>query len=64
VVLVNGNEKIAITIGKEKEGKRLFNIGGNKQTLSAIIATSITDYPVVDNTSFSSMLKSVIPALL
>ena len=64
VVLVNGNEKIAITIGNEKEGKRLFNINGNKQTLSAITATSITDYPVVDNTSFSSMLKSVIPALL
>ena len=57
VVLVNGNEKIAITIGKEKEGKRLFNIGGNKQALSAITATSITDYPVVDSTSFSIELK-------
>lgn len=57
VVLVNGNEKIAITIGNEKEGKRLFNIGGNKQTLSAITATSITDYPVVDSTSFSIELK-------
>ena len=57
VVLVNGNEKKSITIGKEKDCKRLFNIDGNKQTLSSITATSITDYPVVDNTSFSIELK-------
>ena len=57
IVLSSGNEKIAITIGKEKEGKRLFNIGGKKQTLSAITTNSMADYPIADNTSFSTELK-------
>ena len=57
VVLVSGNEKLTIAIGKEKDGKRLFNIGGKKQMLSAITANSIADYPTADNTSFSTELK-------
>ena len=57
VVLVSGNEKLTIAIGKEKDGKRLFNIGGKKQMLSAITANSIADYPTTDNTSFSTELK-------
>ena len=57
VVLSSGNEKTAITIGKEKDGKRVFKIGGKKLTLAAITATSVTDYPVTDNTAFSTELK-------
>ena len=57
IVLSSGDEKTAITIGKEMEGKRVFNIGGNKQMLSAITTESITDYPIADNTSFSTELK-------
>ncbi len=57
VVLSSGNEKTAITIGKEKDGKRLFKIGNKKLTLSAITTTSITDYPIADNTAFSTELK-------
>ena len=57
VVLASGNEKLTIAIGKEKEGKRLFNIGGEKQALSAITTNSIADYPTADNTSFSTELK-------
>ena len=57
IVLSSDNEKIAITIGKEKEGKRLFNIGGKKQMLSAITTNSICDYPIADETSFSTELK-------
>ena len=57
IVLSSGKEKIAITIGKEKEGKRVFNIAGKKLTLSAITTNSITDYPVTDETSFNTELK-------
>ena len=57
VVLSSGNEKTSITIGKEKEGKRVFKIGDKKLTLSAITTESITDYPTADNTSFTAELK-------
>ena len=57
IVLSSGNDKIAITISKEKEGKRVFNIGGKKQTLAAINTNSIADYLITDNTSFSTELK-------
>ena len=57
MVLSSGNDKTAITIGKEKEGKRVFNIGGNKQVLSAITTESMTDYPIADDSSFSTELK-------
>ena len=57
VVLTSGNEKLNVAIGKEKDGKRLFNIGGKKQTLAAITTNSIADYPIADNTSFNTELK-------
>ena len=57
VVLASGNEKLSIAIGKEKDGKRIFNIGGKKQMLSAITTNTITDYPTTDNTSFNTELK-------
>ena len=57
VVLSSGDEKTAITIGKEKDGKRVFKIGDKKLTLSAITATSIADYPIGDDTAFSPELK-------
>ncbi|WP_031532584.1 MULTISPECIES: thioredoxin-like domain-containing protein [unclassified Bacteroides] len=57
VVLSSGGEKTAITIGKEKDGKRVFKIGDKKLTLAAITTTSVTDYPVADDTAFSPELK-------
>ena len=57
VVLSSGDEKTAITIGKEKDGKRIFKIGDKKLTLAAITATSIADYPIGDDTTFSPELK-------
>ncbi len=57
VGLSSGDEKTAITIGKEKDGKRVFKIGGKKLTLAAITATSVTDYPIGDDTAFSTELK-------
>ena len=57
IVLSYGDENTAITIGKEQEGKRVFKINGKKLTLSAITTESITDYPIADNTSFSTELK-------
>ena len=60
VVLASGDEKLTIAIGKEKDGKRIFNIGGKKHTLSA---NTITDYPIADNTSFSNELKEVLSAI-
>jgi len=57
IVLSAGNDKIAISIGKEKEGKRVFAFDGKKLTLSAITASTITDYPTADETSFNTELK-------
>lgn len=57
VVLSSGHEKITVSVGKEKDGKRLFNIGGKKQTLAAITANSIGDYPTADNTSFNTEMR-------
>ena len=57
VVLCSGNDKITISIGKEKDGKRQFNIGGKKQMLSAITTSTICDYPMADETPFSTELK-------
>ncbi len=57
VVLASGNEKLTIAIGKEKGGKRIFNLSGKKRTLSAITTNSITDYPIADKTSFNTELK-------
>ncbi len=57
IVLSFGDENMAITIGKEQEGKRVFKINGKKLTLSTITTESITDYPIADNTSFSTELK-------
>ena len=57
IILSSNNDKIAIIIGKEKEDKRIFNIAGKKQVLSAITANSMTDYPTADNASFSTELK-------
>ena len=57
IVLSAGNDKIAISIGKEKEGKRVFAFDGKKLTLSAITANTITDYPTADETSFNTELK-------
>ena len=56
-VLSSGDEKIAITIGNEKEGKRLFTIDGKKLTLSYITTSTITDYPTADETTFNTELK-------
>ena len=57
LVLSSGKEKITVSVGKEKDGKRLFNIGGKKQTLAAITANSIGDYPTADNTSFNTEMR-------
>ncbi len=57
IVLSVGNDKIVISIGKEKEGKRTFNMDGKKLTLSAITTSTITDYPTADETTFNTELK-------
>ena len=57
IVLSSGNDKIAVSIGKEKEGKRVFTIDGKKLMLSAITTSTITDYPTADETSFNTELK-------
>ena len=57
MVLSSGNEKMSVSIGKEKEGKRIFAFDGKKLALSAITTNSITDYPTADETSFNAELK-------
>ena len=57
IVLSSGNGKIAISIGKEKEGKRVFAFDGKKLTFTAITTSTITDYPTADETFFNTELK-------
>ncbi len=56
VVLTDGQEKVTIAIGKEKAGKRKFNINGQKVTLSSF-GPVLPAYPVADNTAFSTEYK-------
>ena len=56
IVLSNGSDNLTITIGKEKAGKRLFTINGEKLTLECFGAT-LPAYPTEDNTAFSTDLK-------
>ena len=53
VVLTNGNEKLTIAIGKEKDGKRQFKINGNKLNLESFGA-EVPAYPTEDNNAFST----------
>ena len=55
VVLTDGQEKVTISIGKEKAGKRQFTINGQKQTLSRFNGV-LPDYPMADNTPYNTEL--------
>ena len=55
VVLTDGQEKVTIAIGKEKNGKRQFTINGQKQTLSRFNG-ALPDYPMADNTPYNMEL--------
>ena len=56
VVLTDGQGKVTIAIGKEKAGKRKFNINGQKVTFSSF-GPVLPAYPVADNTAFSTEYK-------
>lgn len=56
VVLIDGQEKVTIAVGKEKAGKRQFTINGQKVTLSSF-GSVLPAYPTADNTSFSTEYK-------
>ena len=56
VVLIDGQEKVTIVVGKEKAGKRQFTINGQKVTLSSF-GSALPAYPTADNTSFSTEYK-------
>ena len=56
VVLTDGQEKVIITVGKEKAGKRLFTINGQNMTLSRF-GSVLPAYPTEDNTPFSTEYK-------
>lgn len=56
VVLIDGQEKVTIVVGKEKAGKRQFTINGQKVTLSSF-GSVLPAYPTADNTSFSTEYK-------
>lgn len=53
VVLTNGDEKLTIAIGKEKNGKRQFTINNQKMNLECFDAV-LPAYPTEDNTPFST----------
>lgn len=53
IVLTNGNEKLTIALGKEKDGKRQFKINGKKLNLECFGA-EVPAYPTEDNTAFST----------
>ncbi len=56
VVLANGNDKLTIAIGKEKNGIREFNVNGKKIKLSRF-DSNLPAYPTADETAFSKELK-------
>ena len=56
VVLIDGQEKVTIVVGKEKAGKCQFTINGQKVTLSSF-GSVFPAYPTADNTSFSTEYK-------
>ena len=56
VVLIDGQEKVTIAVGKEKAGKCQFTINGQKVTLSSF-GSVLPAYPTADNTSFSTEYK-------
>ena len=56
IVLIDGQEKVTIVVGKEKAGKRQFTINGQKVTLSSF-GSVLPAYPTADNTSFSTEYK-------
>ena len=56
VILTNGQQKLTITIGKEKNGTRQFAIDGKKLTLSKF-DSSLPTYPTADDTPFNTELK-------
>ena len=56
VVLIDGQEKVTIVVGKEKAGKCQFTINGQKVTLSSF-GSVLPAYPTADNTSFSTEYK-------
>jgi hypothetical protein len=55
VVLTDGQEKVTINIGKEKNGKRQFTINGQKLTLARFNG-ALPDYPMADNTPYNTEL--------
>ncbi len=54
-VLTDGQEKVTVNIGKEKNGKRQFTINGQKITLARFNG-AMPDYPMADNTPFNKEL--------
>ena len=57
VVLANEQQKVKISIGKDKAGKRDFTIDGKKMLLSKITTEYLPDYPTADSTAFSTEIK-------
>ena len=55
-MLIDGQEKVTIVVGKEKAGKCQFTINGQKVTLSSF-GSVLPAYPTADNTSFSTEYK-------
>ena len=55
VVLTDGQEKVTINIGKEKNGRRQFTINGQKLTLARFNG-ALPDYPMADNTPYNTEL--------
>lgn len=57
VVLTDGQDKVTIAVGKEKDGKCQFTINGQKLNLSNF-GSVLPAYPTADNTSFSTELTN------
>ena len=48
LVMRNGNDKLKVTVGKNKKGKRTMQIGQQKVTYSMITSRFMPDYPTKD----------------
>ena len=48
IVMRNGNDELKVTVGKDKKGRRIMQIGQQKVTYSMITSRFMPDYPTQD----------------
>ena len=48
IIMTNGNNELKVTVGKDKKGQRLIQIGNDKAVFSMMTSRFLPDYPTKD----------------